>query len=199
MDSLRSNDLNRMLLSIENDVNIRLKEINQETAELYAQLKSEYVSAGKEKIEKQVRIQIQEIKKTHVKDKSAIYQRYRMDLQRIKHEKVMETMARVKEELKNRSLENTKLLKSCVKLIDQDDLSNYYLYCNSTDNGMFKKSMFLGIKPLPASGLGGLILVSSDGRKVFDNCFASRMEKYFKTSLDEVVAKIFHKKKFLLV
>lgn len=174
MEKLPNKDIERMITFINHEVEEKIKEIEIKGIQEYNSEKAKLIKEQTEKIEDNLINNQRELESKKFRVESNIISKYRQMYIEKKNEILQNLFkkveARVKDEaITEKFIENT-LAK--VKLNKND----FYLFCQSKDKKIVKNKINVEIKELDDKALGGLIIVSKDGRTVIDNSYTTRIE-----------------------
>lgn len=187
---MQTNDLNRMILAIEEDARLRIKEIKIQSVAKYNMIKAQAIDLGTRKLDEEYMNQIKEIDKKIEIEKYIILNEQRKRILEEKNKKIEDLLEIVKNKLIAEPL-NTDLLQECTKWIDVEKASEYYAVCKSSDQKTVLSQIKIEFLSLPEDALGGIIICSKKGDFFCDNSFATRLDLFRKKKLNWLNKRLF--------
>ncbi|KAI5169478.1 hypothetical protein PAEPH01_0750 [Pancytospora epiphaga] len=194
VDKMAASDLSRMTLSIEHEVQIKLKEMRIQTVQMYNKLKEERIEERCREVDKMMKERSKRIEREAKKDEGALKNAIKKRIQEAKERKLTLIIKAVENRLRKESL-GTELLDECIKRVGEENLGNFLVYALPRDHsfileylkGKYKAQPIEDgnstervvaemIRPMPSDGLGGVIFFSRDGTIVCDNSFTTRLD-----------------------
>lgn len=174
MEKLPNKDIERMITFINHEVEEKIKEIEIKGIQEYNSEKAKLIKEQTEKIEDDFITNQRDLECKKFRVESSIISKYRQMYIEKKNEILQKVLRKVEakvkeEEITSKFIENT-LAK--VKLHKND----YYVLCQGRDKKIVKSKLNVEIKELDDKALGGMIIVSKDGKTIIDNSYTTRME-----------------------
>jgi len=185
MDELISADIGRMLQTIENDISVRLQEINMETESMYSEMKRRYEEEFDlyEKREREKISKLFEVKRK--KEMSKLCRERELIMQKIKSRKIRRIIGKVKERISEVPLSEG-LIENCFREAEKYEemkIEEMDVYCAKGDESVVKKFVSGPFYEIPSERLGGIIAVSRKNKNIYDNTYLTRLnillEKHF--------------------
>lgn len=189
MDQLQKNDLNRMIMVIEHDSQMRIKEIKIKSIQRYNTLKDQIIKDRTKEIDEIYKRRKREINKSKEREVALIKNKYKMKMLEIKNRKIEEIKHNVKEELLRKRIDEI-LIEDCLRWISGDK-TEYFAICSTRDFEIVKFLTEMEVKELPYDGIGGLIICSKDGRMFCDNSYKTRIDIFEEKYINLITNKLF--------
>lgn len=216
MDRIPRSDLNRMALSIEQEVRTKLKEMRIQTVQIYNKLKSERIESESKSVDREKRERKKKMAEYLSMSEGSMRNATKKKVQAAKSSRLMQIMHAVEEQVKGQSL-STVLIDECIRQIGEENLGQFLIYTLPRDYSTVQEYI-LGyysahltrptsvsdekehdintvvsgmLKVLPEDGLGGIIFFSQDGNVVCDNCFKTRLEIFKERHLKVIHQELF--------
>lgn len=213
MDRIPQSDLNRMSLSIEQEVRTKLKEMRIQTVQMYNKLKNERIESESRAVEREMEERKKKMAEYLAMSEGSMRNASKKKVQAAKSSKLVQIMHAVEERVRGRSLA-TVLIDECVRQVGEESLSQFLIYTLPRDHPTVRGHM-LGnysaqlarptggkerdinallsdmLRVLPEDGLGGVIFFSRDGNVVCDNCFRTRLEIFRERHLKVIHQELF--------
>lgn len=183
MDMLTATDVSRMILSIEHESSSKIKEVKLEAIREYNLIKDRVVSERRQLLAGEFARRRAELEQTRRQAESCLRKEYKIKKERLKA-KVLDAVFRKAED----ALRTQQMDKGIVEdVLAKVRATEVYVFCNEESVDMISKiakDIRYEVKPLPAEGIGGVIVCTKDGKEVWDNCFKTRLQMVRDKHLD---------------
>ncbi|KAF9764652.1 V-type proton ATPase subunit E [Nosema granulosis] len=174
MEKLPNKDIERMITFINHEVEEKIKEIEIKGIQEYNSEKAKLIKEQTNKIEDEFISKQQEIECKKFRIESNIISKYRQMYIEKKNEILRSIFKKVEEKVKQENL-TQKFIKSTLSKVKLSE-KEYYAYCKSQDKKLLKNVVSVEVKEMDEKALGGIIIVSKDGKTIIDNSYLTRIE-----------------------
>ncbi|ELA41478.1 uncharacterized protein VICG_01462 [Vittaforma corneae ATCC 50505] len=192
MDNNTLADLNRMIMAIDHECCIKVKEIRLEASEEYNRIKNELITSRKIGLEREFAKETKEIAKRQLREESKLRQHHKLKIEELKAALLEEIVQNVREAVQKLSFDES-ILQSVLEKISINEI---FVFVDQRDIAETKKILSRSnvkyeIKQMPIEGLGGVIVCSKDGREIWDNSFETRINILIETHADKLNTMVF--------
>ncbi|KAM0680947.1 V-ATPase V1 sector subunit E [Glugoides intestinalis] len=193
MENLSIADLSRMLLAIDHECAIKVKEINLEAAQQYNIIKSDIIIKQDDELKKQFLRKQKEILKEKVKQESIMKKAQKLKIEYTKSLLINRIVEEVQKKVQELPF-NISILEEILQKITATEI---VVFLPSRDEKaaiccLNKFKIDYEIKELPFEGLGGVIISTKDGKEIWDGSFDTRIS-IFVEKYTYLICKLFFK------
>lgn len=192
MESITISDLSRMLLAIDHECALRVKELKLEANEEYNHVKSELIIKYENDLKRQFAEDLKEIKRKQQREESKLKQRYKLKTEEQKAQIFESIIQGVRENVQKRCLDLS-IIKTILRKPSFDEL---VVFVDERDVQETKKTLDENgknytLKPMPVEGMGGIIVCSKNGNEIWDSSFETRLNIFVEKYADRIGQVIF--------
>lgn len=185
-------DLNRMIVAIDHEWSIRVKELRLEANEEYNRIKSELIVSRERELEMEFLKRAKEIKKRQLREESKMRQLHKLKIEESKASLLEQIVHNVRETVQRLNFDSS-ILESILEKISVDEV---FVFVDSRDVSETKRILSKSgirheIRQMPTEGLGGAIVCSKDGKEIWDNSFETRINIFIETHADKINRMVF--------